>query len=185
MKTTKVISFISGPSVGKTLLSSLVFAELKMMHKSAEIVPEVAKWLIYKEEFDKLNDQYYVSSEQYRQIKVLDGKVEYVIADSGILTGLYYNKTYQSNMSDIKKTEKMILDKVSEFNNIYIYVERNPEFEFEKEGRVHNEEESKQIDIELKQMLDDYNISYKSFISDKSSVRGIVDYILNHSIHNT
>lgn len=178
-KHTKVVNFISGPSVGKSLLSALVYAELKMLHKSAEIVPEVAKWLIYRGEIDKLNDQYYVSSEQYKQFKALDGKVEYIIGDSGILTGLYYNRAYKSNMSDVKKTEELILAKNNEFNNIYVYVERNSDFPFEKEGRVHTEEESKIVDIELKDMLKEFNIPYKSFLSHRDSVRGIVDYILS------
>lgn len=160
-------------------ISSLVYAELKMMHKSVEIVPEVAKWLIYRGEFEKLNDQYFVSSDQYKLIKALDGKVEYVIGDSGILTGLYYNRAYKSNMSDVNKTEQLILKKNNEFNNIYIYVERNPQFAFEKEGRVHTEEESKKVDVELKEMLREFNISYKSFLSHRDSVQGIVEYILS------
>jgi hypothetical protein len=174
---TKVVNFISGPGVGKSLMSAMVYAELKMMHISAEIVPEVAKWLIYRGQLDKLNDQYYVSSEQYKKIKVLEGKVEYVIGDSGILTGLYYNRAYKSNMSDVSKTEQMILSKNNEFNNIYVYIERNPEFRFDKEGRVHTEEESKTVDIELKELLHELEIPYKSFLSHKDSVKGIIEYI--------
>jgi hypothetical protein len=160
-------------------MSSLVYAELKMLHKSAEIVPEVAKWLIYREEFEKLNDQYFVSSEQYKQIKALDGKVEYVIGDSGIFSGLYYNRAYKSNMSDIQKTEQMILDKNNEFHNIYVYIVRNKNFPFEKEGRVHTEEESMIIDKEIKYLLDEYNIKYLSVLSDKTSIPTIMNYILS------
>ncbi len=179
MKRTKVVNFISGPSAGKSTISSLVYAEMKMLHKSVEIVPEVAKWLIYKGELDKLNDQYYVSCEQYKQIKALDGKVDYVIGDSGIITGLYYNKAYEGNMSNVDKTEQLILEKNKEFDNIYIFIERNPEYEFEKEGRVHTEKESKVIDIELKEMLCKLNISYKSYLSHRDSIKGIIQYILS------
>ncbi len=180
-KRTKVVNFISGPSVGKSLMSSLVYAELKMLHKSVEIVPEVAKWLIYRGELEKLNDQYYVSSEQYKMIKALDGKVEYVIGDSGIFTGMYYNRAYKSNMSDIVKTEKMIWAKNNEFDNIYIFLERNQEYPFETEGRVHTEEESKVVDIELKEMLKEFNVPYKSVLSYRDNVQEIVDYILSRS----
>lgn len=176
---TKVVNFIGAPSVGKSTMSSLVYAEMKMLHKSVEIVPEVAKWLIYKGQFDKLNNQYYVSSKQYNQVKALNGKVEYVIGDSGIFTGLYYNREYTNNMSDINKTEKMILSKNNEFDNIYIFIESNPEFAFENEGRVHNEEQSKKIQIDLKDMLKEFKIPYKSFLSHRDSVAGIVQYILS------
>lgn len=174
----KVINFISGPGCGKTVMSALVFAELKMMHKSVEIVPEIAKWLIYKENFDKLNDQQYVSGMQYQQVKVLDGKVDYIVADSGIITGLYYNKTFKTNSSDVLKTQNTILKHNGEFDNIYIYLERNLEFQFQKEGRVHDEDESKIIDKELKYMLDEHGLKYKTFKSDRKSVKDIINYIL-------
>ena len=177
--TTKVVNFIGAPSVGKSTMSSLVYAEMKMLHKSVEIVPEVAKWLIYKDQIEKLNDQYFVSSKQYKQVKALDGKIEYVIGDSGIISGLYYNRAYSNNMSDISKTEQMILSKNNEFQNIYIFIEKNTDFAYENEGRIHTEEQSNIIQLELKEMLNELNLPYKSFLSSKKSVPGIVEYILS------
>jgi hypothetical protein len=161
-------------------ISALVYAELKMMHKSVEIVPEVAKWLIYKGEEEKLSDQHYVSSEQYKMIKALDGKVDYIIGDSGIMTGLYYNRAYSTkSVSDVIQTEQTIHSMNDEFNNIYVVIERNSEYPFEKEGRVHTEDESKIVDVEIIAMLNEFSIPYKSFLSHKESVRGIVNYILS------
>jgi len=177
MVKTKVVNFICGPSGGKSTMSALLYAELKMMHKTAEIVPEFAKWLIYRGQLDKLKDQYYVSMEQYSMVKALDTKVEYIIADSGIFTGLFYNSEYPDNMSDIKKTEKMIKEKLSEFDNIYIYLERNEEYPYEKEGRVHNEEQSREIDIKLKALMDAMGIEYLRVKSDRCNISKMVEYI--------
>jgi hypothetical protein len=44
-------------------------------------VPEFAKQLVWKKEFDILNNQYYVSTQQYILLKSMDGIVEYVITD--------------------------------------------------------------------------------------------------------
>lgn len=175
----KVVNFISGPGVGKSLVSSLVYAELKMKHISTEIIPEYAKWLVYTGNTEALNDQYHVSMEQYNRLKVLKGKVEYIIGDSGLFTGLYYNRKYTGNHSDKDKTEKMIISHNEEFDNIYIYLQRNPAFPFEKNGRVHSEKESKQIDLELLDLLDKYNINYLEVMSDKSSIEKIIEYIMN------
>jgi hypothetical protein len=178
MKKTKVVNFISGAGAGKSTMSALLYAELKMMHKSVEIVPEFAKWLIYRDQLDRLRDQYYVSTKQYEMIKALDGKVEYCIADSGIFTGLFYNKEYPDNVSDIKKTEAMIMKRMAEFDNIYIYLERNEEYPFEKEGRVHNEEQSREIDVKLKNLMDTMGIEYICVKSDRCNISKIVDYVI-------
>lgn len=175
---TKVINFIAAPSTGKSLMSALVYAELKMMHKSTEIIPEYAKWLVYTKDFDTLNDQWKLSTEQYKKVKILEGKVEYIVGDSGLLTGLYYNRKYTSNHSDKRKTASMIMDRNNEFNNIYIYLRRNDNFPYENNGRVHSEEESRIIEQELLDMLHELNINFKSFTSDRIHVKDIVDYIL-------
>lgn len=112
-------------------------------------------------------------------IKAINGSVNYIICDSGLLIGLFYNRYHKDNVSNIQKTEQMILDKMNEFNNIYIFLERNPEFPFEQEGRLQNEKEAQQIDIGFKDILNEFNLPYKSFISSKDSIPQIIDYILN------
>ena len=176
---TKVVNIISGPGSGKSLMNCLIFTELKMMHYKVELVQEKAKELIYQKKFDILNDQFRVSTMQYNMIKSIDGQVEYITADSGIITGVYYNRHYATNTSDKKKTEEMILEKNSEFDNIYIFLERNPEYEFETNGRVHNEVESKVIDIQLKEMLFELHLPFKSFVSDRKNIPAILEYIFS------
>lgn len=175
---TKVINFISGPSCGKSLMSALTFAELKMNHYSSEYVQEYAKGLIYANKLDELDNQFQVSLQQYRMIKPLQGVIDYIICDSGLLIGLMYNRLSTTNVSNVQKTEEMIISKMSEFDNIYIYLERDPEIPYEKEGRLQNEEESKVIDKLFKGLLDELKLEYKCFKSGKESIEGIVKYIL-------
>jgi hypothetical protein len=176
---TKVVNFISGAGAGKSLMSALTFAELKMRHIKTEYVQEYAKSLVWQKLFDELANQYHVSMQQYKMIKSVNGSVDYIICDSGLLIGLFYNRYHKDNVSNIQKTEQMILDKMNEFNNIYIFLERNPEFPFEQEGRLQNEKEAQQIDIGFKDILNEFNLPYKSFISSKDSIPQIIDYILN------
>ena len=146
----KVINFISGAGVGKSLMSALTFAELKMQHLKAEYVQEYAKTLVWQKRFDELDNQYQVSMEQYKMIKAVDGAVDYIVCDSGLLIGLFYNRYHKTNVCNVQKTEEMLLRKMSEFENIYIFLERNPEFPFEIEGRMQDEDESKKIDTQFK-----------------------------------
>lgn len=178
---TKVVNFVSGPSSGKSLSSSLIFGELKMLHKTSELVQEYAKQLVWQDRIDELNNQYQVSYEQYKMIKAVSGKVEYLVTDSPLVLGLFYNRYHHNNVSNIEKTEEMILQKIAEFDNIYIFLERNDEFKFEKEGRIHGEEESKMIDRKLQELMEEFNFKYLKIKSSRENIPIMLDYILKES----
>lgn len=146
---------------------------------NAEMVQEYAKHLIYLGDVERLNNQWVVSYEQYKRLKCLQGKVNYICCDSPLLVGLFYNRYHVGNVSNVEKTEQMILAKMHELHPcVYIFLERNEEFPFESSGRVHGEEESKIIDTKMRALLGELGIEYLSIKSDKSSVNTIVDYVL-------
>lgn len=176
---TKVVNFVSGAGCGKSLMAALTFAELKMKHLKVEYVQEYAKTLVWQKRFDELNNQYYVSTKQYNMIKAVDKQVEYIVCDTSLLLGIYYNKANKMNICDTHKTNDMILNKLNEFDNIYILLKRNTDFPFEKEGRIQNEEEAVSSDIEFKKILDSLHIQYLEILSSKDSIKEIISYILN------
>lgn len=178
---TKVVNFVASPSSGKSLMAALIFSELKMKHYKAEYVQEYAKTLIWQDRLHELANQYNVSYEQYKLIKSVNGKVQYICLDSPLLLGLYYNRHHTDNVCDVTKTEQMILSKMQEFDNIYIFLDRNEEYPYENEGRIHNEEQSKIIAQELLQLLDELGIKYKRIRSDRKNVQEIIDYIFNYN----
>jgi hypothetical protein len=158
-------------------MSAAVYAELKTLHKSTELVPETAKWLMYGWEFD-LNDPYDVSNEIYHQIQLLDGKVKYIIVqDSSFVNALYSNKMYHDNSL---ATENKIKKMLGDFENIYIYLEKHTELEFGKK-RLYNadEWESKQIDNGLLTMMQEMDFNFKSFVANKVGIGRIIEYIIN------
>ena len=175
---TKIINLVGSPSSGKSIIAALLFTELKMMHKRTEYVQEYAKTLVWQNRLDELANQYNVTMEQYKMIKAVNGKVEYICLDSPLLLGIYYNRYNPDNVSNIEKTDKMILNKIDEFDNIYIFIERNKEFPYEIEGRIHNERESNEISLHLIEILKEFRIPYKSFRSDKSNIQEMIKYIL-------
>ena len=175
---TKVINLVGSPSSGKSLIAALLFAELKMMHKRAEYVQEYAKSLVWQNRLYELANQYNVSMSQYKMIKAVNNQVEYICLDSPLLLGIYYNRFHPHNVSNIQKTEEMILSKIKEFDNIYIFIERNKEFPYEMEGRIHDEKQSDEISNKLKDILKEFDIQYKTYISDKSNIPKMLDYIL-------
>lgn len=179
-KKTHVINFISGPSAGKTTLSALLFSKLKL-HKNkfiVEYVQEYAKQLVWTKQFDILNNQYYVTDYQYKLLKQIDGNVDFIVTDGPLVQGLYYNMHNKDNISNVEKTENYILKCFSEFNNINIFLNRG-NHEYETQGRLQTEEESKEIDVILKHLLKRNNIKYATFDAnaDEENMQKIINYI--------
>jgi hypothetical protein len=174
-----VINFIAGPSVGKSLVSALVYAELKLLGYTTEYVQEYAKNLVWLKKWEKLDNQYLVTTKQYEMIKAVYNvpSIQYTVVDSSMLLCLYYNRINVNNVSNVQKTEEMTLSKLGEFQNIYIVLERHPEAKYEEAGRVQTQAEAKKVDEDLLVMLEELGIEYKSFLSCKESIPGIIEYI--------
>ncbi len=176
---TYVINLIGGPGCGKSLMSCLLFSELKIRGYVVEYAQEYVKKLIWKNDIQILNNQHYIITKQYKLINELNNHVEFIITDSPILLGLYYNRHNKNNICDIQKTEEEIKKYISEFNNINVFIERGL-YKFEQQGRIHTEDESKNIDIKLLNILDELDYQYSSFKSSKDSVNDIINYIFKH-----
>ena len=182
---TYTINFISGPGNGKTTMSAYLFVKLKLKRYVCEYIPEYAKTLVWKRDFETLDNQYIVTKTQYELMKQINGTVDFIITDGPLLHGLYYNRHNKNNTSNIDKTEEFILKCYSGFNNINIYLERGT-FEYETQGRIQNEEESKEIDVILKHMLKASKIPFKSFVSGIDNIDAIMNYVISYvNVNNT
>src|SRR3989338_3579742 len=128
MRTT-VINIIGGPCAGKTTIASLIFAHLKLLKKVVEFASEYAKILVWKEDYEILNNQHLVSFEQYKLLQSINNNVIYLErndieydtigrvhtyqealdADAGILNILQkYKFEYRSFVSSIDEIDNMI-----------------------------------------------------------------------------
>ena len=173
---TTVINIVAGPGAGKSTISALVFAELKMQGEVAEYVQEFAKTLVWTGQFEALNDQYYVTRKQKELLESIKGHVKYIITDGSLLHGLFYNRFNESNTSNIDKTEQYILKSFKSFNNFTIFLDRG-QIKYEHAGRTQNEKEARAIDSTLKMLLDKNDISYHLFPSDTTKIKEIIDLI--------
>ena len=155
---TKVINLIGAPSVGKSVLMAMIFIELKKRNLKCEMVQEWVKNIIWQNELETVKNQHYIIQQQYKSIKCLVNKVDYIVLDTSLVNYMYYNKTYSENICNVEKTEKYAKELLEEFDNIYIFVKRNHSFVFEKEGRIHTYEESLKIEKEMENLIDELNL---------------------------
>lgn len=177
---TYVINIIGGPGIGKTTISALLFANLKIKGYICEYVQEFAKKLVWLKDYDTLNNQFFVSREQYTLLKQIDGHVDFLITDGPLIHGIYYNKYNKDNNSNVDKVEKFIINSIDKFKNINIVLDR-VDRDYEKEGRIQTEEEAKDIDVILKHILRTNNYSFSSFPAEPDEIENIVSEIIKIS----
>ena len=183
MNKTFVINIIGAPGVGKTTISALLFAKLKLCGYVCEYVQEYAKKLVWIKDFDTLNNQYHVTKKQFELLKQINGHVDFIVTDGPLIHGIYYNKYNKDNISNLDKTEKYILDCFNKFNNINIVLDRINR-KYETEGRIQSEDEAKDIDVVLKHLLKINCIKYKIYPAEENSVQNIIEFIIKFTKEN-
>lgn len=161
MKIKKVINFLGGPSSGKSLQAADLFVAMKKQGYSVELVTEFAKECVFERQNHILKeDQLFIFATQHRKLFRLKDTYEYVVMDSPIiLSNIYYQ---ENSFYDEDNFKGLVLNT---FNNYYNYniVLNYGNFAFEKEGRVHNLEDSQLILKSIKQYCIMNKISYNEY----------------------
>lgn len=161
-----IVNLYGGPGTGKSTTASGVFSLLKLHGINAELITEVAKDLTWEERFKTLGNQNYVTAKQHhKQWRLND--VDVVITDSPLLLGIIYSPWDEPFFDYVKKL-------YSEFKNVNIFLNRVKPYN--EKGRSQTLEEAKEIDLEIKYLLRDYD--FQTFSGDEKGINQIVESIL-------
>lgn len=120
MRNTKVINLFGNPGSGKSTTASYLFTELKKQGKEVEWAFELAKELVWEEDFDLLKNQVFVFAAQMYRIDRLYGKVDYIVTDSPLMLKVGFYKC--RNLPAPKHFKKLVQAYVKRYNNINIYL---------------------------------------------------------------
>jgi len=172
-----IINLVGGPGTGKSLYSSYLFTMLKLNGFNVEFTQEYAKDLVWRKKYEILRNQHIVSYHQYQALKGASKYVRAVITDGSLIHSYYYNRYTKKNYSNVKKTEKRIDKFINKFDNIVIYLKRNPKYPYQQEGRYQTEEEAKAIDEKMKNILKEKNIKYIEIMADMENTGKMLKYI--------
>jgi len=173
-----IINLVGGPGSGKSLYSAYLFTMLKIKGYNVEYTQEYAKDLVWRKKYDVLRNQHIVSYHQYKALKGAAKYVDAVITDGSLIHSFYYNRYTEINYSNIELTEEQIEKYFNKFENIVIYLKRNPKYPYQKEGRYQTEEEAKEIDKKMKNILKEKRIKYKEIMADMDNVDDMLKYII-------
>lgn len=141
------INFYGGPGSGKSTVAGQLYADLKILQYTTELVREVAKDLVYagndltKSDY---NQQLIIFAQQLQRELLIAPHVQFMISDSPLFLNAYYSKS--EHLLEVAKNNNSKKD-------LHIWIERNPNEKFESEGRSHNMKQSYKIDEEMKKFL--------------------------------
>ena len=167
-----ILNLYGGPSSGKSTIAANVFSELKWLKIDCELASEYAKDKVWELSHNVLNNQFYVSAQQYHRIWRLNGKVDVVITDSPLILGLAYAQNEPKELHDL------VVKYYNSFWNLDIFIQRTKPYN--PNGRLQNYEEALIKDQEISVLFNRYCIENPAKIEgNKSSVEKIVNLIID------
>ncbi len=163
-----VIQLIAGPGTGKSTLAHSLFSKLKKKGFNVEFVFEIAKEMLF-EENSAIKYQMQVFSEQLWKLRSKESKVDIIVTDTSLLLGLIYSR--EENPHFIPMT----IWEYNQYQNMTYFLERE-DLVYQPHGRFQTEEQAKEIDTTVLNLLKEHNIEYKS-IKRKGAKKTILDDI--------
>ncbi len=170
----KIIDLIGQPNCGKSTLAGELFTSLKKQSKNVVFIPEYGAELVYEGNMFLLQDQMHIFIEQLRRLKRLKNTPDVAIMDTSLLLSIVYELKRFEKEPDIKMNPHYIDYILWEYNQLDIstyYLQSN--YEYKKEGRYQDEEEAKDVDLRVQDMLSKYPIKHTTLPSAEA-----FDYIL-------
>lgn len=166
-----VVNLIGGPGVGKSILTSEIFAELKRRFVSAEISPEYIKKKLRERSLKAVQSQIYIFGKQQYQLFTMKDEVDVIVTDSPFIFCSIYDQTKN------KELKNLIIEEYNKYNNMNYLILRDDTVPYEQEGRYQDSEGAKEVDNTIKDFLADNNIKYTAVkgIGSKTKEKIITD----------
>lgn len=147
-----VVNLFGGPGSGKSTIMAGLFWLMRTKGIKCEMASEFVKESVFAEDNYVFKDQGFVFSNQLKRLRVLEGKTDYAITDSPLLFSKIYGGYHSPEFH-------CYIDKcINEFKNVNFIINRK--VPFEKNGRVHSERESAEIDTMIRLRLNIAGMPY-------------------------
>lgn len=177
----KVINLLGPPGAGKSTIMLGLTYQLKTMGLSAENTPEFIKEMIFEEsQIDVFGGQNFILAQQNRRLARLVKSTDFVVTDCPLaLIASYTPVDY------IEGFETFALNLANRYDSVNYFLNRNPEYEFEKENRYHDEASSDAKGLEIKNYLSKNNIKFLELTSGDNVISTIIDNLIEKNIITT
>lgn len=170
----KVFNLWGAPCTGKSTTASGIFYHCKIFGYKCELVTEYAKPLIYEGRSSVLADQVYILAKQNRKLLTVKDKVDFVITDSPLPLGLFYQPD-----GYYEYYEPLLMEMFNSYDNVNILLTSSKGLGYQTDGRQQNEEEAKELQEDIISFLIDNNLNYEIVDMDPDDTENNMDNILS------
>lgn len=164
-----VINLFGGAGAGKSTTRAGLFHLMKLQKMNCEESIEWVKQKVYEENHYIFTDQLYILAKQAKNLKQLEGKVDYVVTDSPLLLSIVYGKNITPAFCQV------VLEEFNRYKNLNIFINRVKPYS--KIGRLQTEDEAKNIDQFVLHTLTDLGIPYYIVDGDELAPSKILEIV--------
>lgn len=172
MKIIILVNLIGAPSAGKSTGSAYIFSQLKLRGVNAELVTEYAKDKVWEDNKEVFNNQIYIFGKQYFRITRCQDKVDVIVTDSPLILSAFYNNNELLG-EEFNKLVQKVFNSYHSLN--YLLIRDKP---YNPVGRFQTEEESDALVKPLREMLKEFDVTYKERKGNMNDYDLIVEDIL-------
>jgi nicotinamide riboside kinase len=172
---TKVINLFGGPGTGKSTTAASIFAELKLQGVNCEYVQEYAKDKAWEFGTNHLGTpkvfqaQEYIFGKQHFRLRRCAADVDVIITDCPLFLGL----VYMAPDFEIPSLRPAIREAYDLYDNLNIFLGRTKQYN--PKGRFQTEEKAKELDVEVRMMLDAQGVPYHHVLAGRTATLEILD----------
>jgi hypothetical protein len=172
-----VVNLFGEPCAGKSTVSAMLFAIMKLRGHNVELIQEYAKDLVYEHRLHTLQDQLYLLGKQNHRLVRTVSQVELVINDSPIvLSSLYSPPDYY------KGFDSFVMEVFNSYNNVNFFMTRPKSRPYQPSGRTQTASQALEVRDKLLTYMHNHNISYTPLNSDINTAATIYTILCDTNI---
>jgi len=155
------INLYAGPGAGKSTTASMLFAKMKILGYSVELVSEYVKgWAIAKRVPVGFDQVYLMGKQLNYEYRFLSHGIQHIVTDSPVLLSACYTRAYYPDLHNVADNmEGIIAEYERQHPSINIFLDRGDKV-YSTEGRYQTKEQAQQLDNVVRDTLDRLAISY-------------------------
>ena len=178
MKNAIIINLFGAPCSGKSTFASELFAHLKKLNYNVEYIQEFVKQKVWNDPLACRSELYLTGNFLY-QIELLEDKVDVIVLDSSLLSGVLFGKFKTETERDY--FTKLVLEIFNRKQNLNFVIHRK--HDYKTEGRLQTENEAIAFERLLYYNLGVLDVRYTTVehtLNDIKKVETILNTKLNY-----
>lgn len=174
-----IVNLFGAPGSGKSTGAAYLFSQLRMRQINCELTEEFPKQLRWEGRDIARKNHIFIFANHLYKIECLQKETDIIISDSPLPLSIFYN----DNNYIQEEFTKLILKVFNSFNTINYLLVRD--FQYNEIGRYQTEEQSDDIDKDLREFLLVHEIPYTEMISNRKNYDIIINEIIDKAKQKT